>query len=159
MSKNQNASDFDTSKTTIKCTGLMNIGFGSSAYCVHLFRRRMNNQSSQSINKNHFISADVWRSDMMFIFFEQHLRYDAICFPVKSCTLAFHQYRFQYSMKATLLASLHAMFPSCFDFATLTIAGPSLAGGVLLPLLLLKFVEQFFSFLTDFKCKFFNCNR
>ena len=67
----------------------------------------------------------------MFIFFEQLLRYDAICFPVKSCTLAFHQYRFQYSMKATLLASLHAMFPSCFDFATLTIAGPSLCRGVL----------------------------
>ena len=129
MSKNQNASDFDTSKTTIKCTGWMHIGFGSSACCVHFFRRRMNNQSSQSINKNHFISADVWRSDMMFIFFEQHLRYDAICFPVMSCTLAFHQYRFQYSMKATLLASLHAMFPSCFDFATLNIAGPSLSGG------------------------------
>ena len=84
---------------------------------------------------------------MMFIFFEQHLRYDAKPFPVMSCTLAFHQYRFQYSMKATHLASLHAMFPSCFDFATLTIAGPSLSGGVLLPLLLLKFVEQFFLFL------------
>ena len=96
---------------------------------------------------------------MMFIFFEQHLRYDAKPFPVMSCTLAFHQYRFQYSMKATHLASLHAMFPSCFDFATLTIAGPSLSGGVLLPLLLLKFVEQFFSFFKDFKCKFFNCNR
>ena len=68
----------------------------------------------------------------MFIFFEQHLRYDAICFPVMSCTLAFHQYQFPYSMKATHLASLHAMFPSCFDFATLTIASPSFAGGVLL---------------------------
>ena len=33
-------------KLTIKCTGLMHIGFGSSAYCVHFFRRRMNNQSS-----------------------------------------------------------------------------------------------------------------
>ena len=68
---------------------------------------------------------------MMFIFFEQLLRYDAICFPVMSCMLAFHQYRFPYSMKATHLASLHAMFPSCFDFVTLTIAGPSFAGGVL----------------------------
>ena len=151
MSKNQNASDFDTSKTTIKCTGLMHIGFGSSAYCVHFVRRRMNNQSSQSINKNHFKSADVWRSDMMFIFFEQHLQYDAICFPVMSCTLAFHQYRFQYSMKATLLASLHAMFPSCFDFATLTIAGPSFAGGVL-------WLNSWFCYKTN-KCKLFNCNR
>ena len=53
----------------------------------------------------------------------------AICFPVMSCRLAFHQYRFPYSMKATHLASLHAMFPSCFDFATLTIAGPSFVGG------------------------------
>ena len=87
---------------------------------------------------------------MMFIFFEQLLRYDAICFPVKSCTLAFHQYRFQYSMKATLLASLHAMFPSCFDFATLTIAGPSLCRGGAL-------AEQYF--FNNFKCKFFNCNR
>ena len=70
----------------------------------------------------------------------------AICFPVMSCRLAFHQYRFPYSMKATHLASLHAMFPSCFDFATLTIAGPSFGGGVLL-------------LNTSFKCKFFNRNR
>ena len=83
---------------------------------------------------------------MMFIFFEQLLRYDAICFPVMSCRLAFHLYRFPYSMKATHLASLHAMFPSCFDFATLTIAGPSFVGGVLL-------------LNTSFKCKFFNRNR
>ena len=48
---------------------------GSSAYCVLLFRRRMNNQSSQLFIKNHFISADAWTSDMMFIFFEQHLRF------------------------------------------------------------------------------------
>ena len=70
----------------------------------------------------------------------------AICFPVMSCRLAFHQYRFPYSMKATHLASLHAMFPSCFDFATLTIAGPSFVGGVLL-------------LNTSFKCKFLNRNR
>ena len=56
---------------------------------------------------------------------------------LSSLALAFHQYRFQYSMKATLLASLHAMFPSCFDFATLTIAGPSLCRGGAL-------AEQFF---------------
>ena len=75
-------------------------------------------------------------------FFEQHLR-----FVFLSCLarLLFTNTD-SHSMKATYLASLHAMFPSCFDFATLTIAGPSFVGGVLL-------------LNTSFKCKFFNCNR
>ena len=126
MSKNQNVSDFDIWKTTIKCTGLMKIGFWGAARTVYScfddeWIIKAPSRSTIIISFLQMFGHRTWCSFFSAAF--------AICFPVMSCRLAFHQYRFPYSMKATHLASLHAMFPSCFDFATLTIAGPSFVGG------------------------------